>query len=313
MKIIFAGTPEFAKTALVKLLESKCNLVAVYTQPDRPAGRGQHLQSSPVKAFAMQHAIPVYQPASLRDLDAQKILAELKPDLLVVAAYGLILPQAVLSIPTFGCINIHASLLPRWRGAAPVQRAIMAGDKQTGITIMQMDEGLDTGEMLLQVPCEITQKETSESLLLRLADMGAKGMIEAIAQIEKNTLNPLKQDSEEATYAVKISKSEALVDWKASAIQLDRCIRAFNPWPVAYSYLDGERVRIWRAKPIMEDSHSAQPGTIVSITENSIQVATGEGRLALEILQFPGGKPMDVKTLLRAKAQKITQVGRFEQ
>jgi methionyl-tRNA formyltransferase len=312
LRIIFAGTPEFAKTALVKLCEAKCNIVAVYTQPDRPAGRGQHLQSSPVKTFAVQHAIPVYQPASLRDPEAQKTLTELKPDLMIVAAYGLILPQVVLSLPTFGCINIHASLLPRWRGAAPIQRAIMAGDTQTGITIMQMDAGLDTGDMLLQMPCEITPEESSGTLLPRLADMGAKGIMEIIAQIEKKALHPLKQDSDKATYAAKISKSEAFINWKESAVHLDRCIRAFNPWPVVYSYLGGERVRIWRAKPILESSSTAEPGSIISITENSIHVATGEGRLALEVLQFPGGKPIDIKTLLSTQSQKIIQVERFE-
>lgn len=311
MKIIFAGTPEFAKTTLAHLIESKYDVIAVYTQPDRPAGRGRQLQVSSVKAFAQQHHIPVYQPLTLRDSNAQETLAALKPDLMVVAAYGLLLPKDVLNIPTFGCINIHASLLPRWRGAAPIQHAIMAGDVRTGITIMQMDEGLDTGDSLLQIPCEIHANETSATLLTRLSEIGSAAVIQVIEDIKANRLQPVKQDVNLMTHAVKIHKSQALINWELSAAQLDRNIRAFNPWPIAHSHLDGELVRIWQAKPIVQPT-TALPGTIVETTIDVVSVATGSGLLALERVQFAGGKPLDVKDVLHAKADKFKVGKRFE-
>lgn len=311
MKIIFAGTPEFAKIALVHLIASKYNVIAVYTQPDRPAGRGRQLQASPVKTFAQEHHIPVHQPITLRDSNAQKTFAELKPDLMVVAAYGLLLPKDILNIPTFGCINIHASLLPRWRGAAPIQHAIMAGDVRTGITIMQMDEGLDTGDSLLQMPCEIHAKETSATLLARLSEIGSEAVIQVIEDIKTNRLQPVKQDANLATYAVKINKSEALINWELSAAQLDRNIRAFNPWPIAHSHLESELVRIWQATPLTQPT-TALPGTIVETTLDAVYVATGSGLLAVEKVQFAGGKLLDIKDVLHAKADKFKVGKRFE-
>lgn len=311
LKIIFAGTPSFAKTALAALVASHYSVIAVYTQPDRPAGRGRQLQESPVKIFAQEHKIPVYQPDTLRDSEAQRVLVDLKPDLIVVAAYGLLLPHAVLTIPKFGCINIHASLLPRWRGAAPIQRAIMAGDTTSGITIMQMDEGLDTGDALLQIPCEISPRETSASLLQRLENIGSQAVIQAIQALQKNVMRPQRQDANLATYAVKISKSEALLDWSNSAVQLDRIIRAFNPWPIAYTHMNGELIRIWEATSLSTPA-TQLPGVIVAATAETVQVATGNGLLALEIVQFAGGKPLHIKDIMHSKADKFLVGNRFE-
>lgn len=306
MKIIFAGTPEFAKTALDRLVEEHFDVIAVYTAPDKPAGRGRHLHMSAVKTFATSHSIPIYQPTTLRDSIEQQKLRDLNPDIMVVAAYGLLLPKPVLSIPKYGCINIHASLLPRWRGAAPIQRAIMAGDEITGITIMQMDEGLDTGDILLQTPYQMDNDETSETLFNRLAQIGAQALFDALKTIEKNNAHPTPQKPELSCYATKISKAEALIDWGNSAAQLDRNIRAFNPWPVAYSYLDNELIRIWKATPIdnCQDMHML-PGTIVGTTQDAIQVLTGEGVLSLTELQFAGGKRLAVNAILHAKPEKF--------
>lgn len=311
MNIIFAGTPEFAKTALWQLMEENFTILAVYTAPDKPKGRGQHLQPSPVKAFALEQHIPVYQPTTLKDPTAEQTLRELKPDIMVVAAYGLLLPKAVLSIPVFGCINIHASLLPRWRGAAPIQRAIMAGDSLTGITIMQMDEGLDTGDILLQTTCKIAPDETSETLFKRLAQMGATTLTAALSAIVKGNLTHIPQNADLACYATKINKAEALIDWENSAVQLDRNIRAFNPWPVAYSYLDNELVRIWQAAVLTSSSENALPGTIISTPADAIHVATGAGVLAISELQFSGGKRLPVKAILHAKPEKFSVGKRF--
>lgn len=305
LKIVFAGTPEFAKIALSRLFQTPLKILAVYTQPDKPVGRGQHLQKSPVKEFALEHHLPIYQPLTLRNQETQQTLKALQPDLIVVAAYGLLLPDTVLSIAKFGCINIHASLLPRWRGAAPIQRAIMAGDTQTGITIMQMDAGLDTGDILLQMPCEIRPDDTTAILLDRLAEIGACAIIEAIQALANQSLHPRPQNVALACHAPKIHKTEALINWEDTAIQLDRNIRAFIPWPIAYSYLDNELVRIWKARPLATKTDK-MPGTIIATTPNSINIATGEGVLALEKLQFAGGKPLDVATILHSKSKKFT-------
>jgi methionyl-tRNA formyltransferase len=314
-KIIFAGTPEFACTALKALVAAKFNVCAVYTQPDKPAGRGRQLRNSPVKSFAIEQGLPVYQPAALRDPAVQKTLSDLKPDLMIVAAYGLLLPPAVLTIPPLGCINIHASLLPKWRGAAPIQRAIMAGDTTTGITLMQMDVGLDTGAILLQAPCEIHAEETSAALFERLAVLGADTLLKGLDALQKNTLRPKLQDETFASYAAKISKSEGLINWENSAAQLDRIIRAFNPWPVAYSYLEGDLIRIWRAKALSASSASIDrdaPGAIVAISQDAIQVATGEGGLMLYELQMAGGKRLSVAEILHAKPEKFAVGKRVE-
>lgn len=243
-RIVFAGTPEFAAESLQALLDptlsSKYTVVAVYTQPDRPAGRGQSLKPSPVKTLALKYTLPVYQPARLKSPEEQDILRDLRPDYLIVAAYGLILPKAVLEIPTFGCINIHASLLPRWRGASPIQHAILSADKKTGITIMQMDEGLDTGDILTLYPCDIYPEDSSEVLHDRLGKLGAKAIVETLEKIEKKEIVPQKQDSSLASYATKISKEDALIDWQDSAVVIDCKIRAFNPWPVAFTFLQDD-------------------------------------------------------------------------
>lgn len=305
MRIIFAGTSDFAKVALESLLNARFNMVAVYTQPDRPAGRGQQLKMSPVKCFAQEYQIPIYQPITLRDATAQQTLQDLKPDVMVVAAYGLLLPKTVLSIPPLGCMNIHASLLPRWRGAAPIQRAIMAGDEVTGITIMQMDEGLDTGNILFKSIYPIAKDETSATLFDRLATLGGESIVTVLQRMQKKDLISVPQDDALACYAKKIHKTEACIDWQHTAIQLDRMIRAFNPWPVAYSYLDGEMVRIWKANPVFENQEPLVPGTIFLVNKESITVATGEGLLVISQVQFPGGKPLLIKDILNAKPQKF--------
>ncbi len=291
MKIIFAGTPAFAEFALKALLASPHDIVAVYTQPDRPAGRGLKMTASPVKLLAQANQLPVYQPASLKA--EQKQLAELQADVMVVAAYGLLLPPAVLAIPRLGCVNIHPSLLPRWRGAAPIQRTLFAGDKETGVTIMQMEAGLDTGPVLLQRRYTISKDETSKTLHDRLAVIGAEALIETLALLEQDTLQPVAQDNAAATYADKISKEEALLDWTRPAVELENEIRAFNPWPVAYTNWKDQHVRIWLAQALQEVCQQ-EPRTIVRASRDGIDIATGNGVLRLMQIQLPGGKVQSV-------------------
>lgn len=297
MKIIFAGTPEFSVAALEVLLHSEHTVIAVYTQPDRPAGRGRKLTMSPVKQLAEAHHLPVYQPVTLRDVAQQKILTDLEADIMVVVAYGLILPKPVLQAPRLGCINIHASLLPRWRGAAPIQRAILAGDQETGVTIMQMDEGLDTGPMLYKVNCLIKADDTSASIHHYLATLGAEALLTTLANIEN--LSPAAQDSAMATYANKISKEEARLDWRTTAEELSRKIRAFNPWPVAYFKLEETPVRVWQAEVI--ENTSGQPGEIMRVAKKGIDIATASNGLRLQKIQFPGGRILDIPDVLNAK------------
>ncbi len=304
MRILFAGTPEFAIAPFKALLSSAHSVIAVFTQPDRPAGRGQTLHQSPVKILAGLHNIPVYQPVKLKSAEEQEVLRSLKPDLLVVVAYGLILPKAVLDIPKFGCINIHASLLPRWRGAAPIQHAILAGDKMTGICTMQMNEGLDTGDILLKKTCDITPDETSQTLHDKLALLGSTALIETLDQLEQGTLSPQKQDPNIlTTYATKISKADAKIDWQESAIAIDRKIRAFNPWPIAFAELNGQTIRIWSAKlnssTLLEKN--IKPGTIIKKHKEGIDVITGDGILTLLEIQLPGGKRLPVEEILRGR------------
>lgn len=302
MKIIFAGTPNFAIPALKALLEHY-HVIAVYTQPDRPAGRGQKLHASPIKQIALEANIPVFQPQTLRDANAQDMLKSLKPDLIVVAAYGLILPKEVLAIPPLGCINIHASLLPRWRGAAPIQRAILAGDTETGITIMQMNVGLDTGDMHYKMNCPIEANENSQQLHDRLAHIGATALLKTLRDIENNTAHAVKQNDSEACYAPKLTKEEANLDWQLSAITLNRAVRAFNPYPMAYTYLQHQLIRIWETAVIStEISSSTSPGTILAVSRQGIDVATGAGILRLLCLQLAGGKPLAIHDLLNARA-----------
>ncbi len=311
LRIVFAGTPEFAATALAALIDARFEVVAVYTQPDRPAGRGRKLQPSPVKKMAEEHAIPVFQPETLKSSGAVAQLRALKPDVMVVAAYGLLLPPEVLELPPYGCLNIHASLLPRWRGAAPIQRAILAGDRETGITIMQMDEGLDTGAMLLKKSCPIHPDDTAASLHDRLARLGAEAIVEALQQLPQGRLIAEQQDDKQACYARKLSKQEAVIDWHLPAVTLDRLVRAFNPWPVAQTSLEGKTLRIWAARPLAENPGAA-PGTIIETGPEGIDVACGEGVLRLTKLQPAGGKPMDVAAFLNGHAHLLRPGVRFD-
>lgn len=304
MKIIFAGTPEFSVAALEALVKSSHEVIAVYTQPDKQSGRGLKVTPSPVKEFALQHQLPIYQPASLKLESEQKILADLQADAMVVSAYGLLLPAAVLNTPRFGCINIHPSLLPRWRGAAPIQRTVYAGDKVSGVTIMQMDVGLDTGPMLLQREYTLTPDETSQSLHDKLAVMGADLLIETLALLEQGKLEPIVQDNALATYANKISKEEALIDWVQPAIELEQEIRAFNPWPIAYTSWQGQNLRIWEAKAISPSS-SAEPRTIIAASREGIDIATGAGVLRILKLQLPGGKIISAGDFYNAKRELL--------
>jgi methionyl-tRNA formyltransferase len=301
LSLVFAGTPEFAVPPLEALLASAHRVVAVYTQPDRPAGRGRQLTASPVKACATAAGVQVEQPINFKEAAARERLAAYRPDVMVVVAYGLILPQAVLDIPRLGCINIHASLLPRWRGAAPIQRAILAGDTETGVDIMRMEAGLDTGPVLLEARTPIGPRDTGATLHDRLARLGAELLPQAIDGLARGQLQPRAQASEGVTYAHKIQKEEARIDWRKSAIEIDRQVRAFNPWPVAETVLDGEQLRIWDALPLTTASPST-PGTILAVDEAGIEVATGDGALRLTRVQAAGRKAMSAADFARARA-----------
>ncbi len=295
LKIGFAGSPEFSTSALSALLHSRHKLVAVYTQPDRGIGRGQKLAFNPVKTLALEHNIRVLQPASLKSQAAQDELQSLHLDLLLVVAYGQILPPAVLQAPRLGCWNIHASLLPRWRGAAPIQRAIQAGDEQTGVCIMQMDEGLDTGAVLHQLSTKISTTETGGSLHDRLAILGSTALLETLAMYDQGKLPTATRQAETGiSYAHKLSKAEAQIDWQQPAEVIERSIRAFNPWPVAWAEIAGQRLRIFAARATAETTdHSV--GEIISISESGIRIACGQGQLEITQLQKPGGKPISAK------------------
>lgn len=301
LKIIFAGTPDFAARHLQALLDSEHHVIAVYTQPDRPAGRGHQLQASPVKQLALQHNIPVYQPKSLKKAPAQAELAALGADLMVVVAYGLILPKVVLATPALGCINVHGSLLPRWRGAAPIQRSIWAGDTHTGVTIMQMDEGLDTGAMLSKVALPIEASDTSASLYDKLAVVGPQALLAALVDLPALQRQAEPQDDTLANYAEKLFKEEAQLDFRKTAAALEREVRAFNPWPVSYLQLGTQQLKVWQSR-VEASTANAQPGTVVRVDKKGIAIATADGLLVLETIQPAGKKPMAVVDFLNGRA-----------
>ncbi|MEJ2141485.1 MAG: methionyl-tRNA formyltransferase [Gammaproteobacteria bacterium] len=307
LKVVFAGTPDFAAIALQALIKSHHDVIAVYTQPDRPAGRGRKLQASPVKRLALENNIPVFQPESLKDEKEQQKLADLNADVMIVAAYGLILPQVVLDIPKLGCLNIHASLLPRWRGAAPIQRAILAGDAESGITIMQMNAGLDTGDILRKISCAITEEDTGGSLHDKLAELGAQSLITTLDKLLAGNITPEVQDDNAATYAHKLEKQEAQLNWNQNAQQLHNQVRAFNPWPVAFFVADDKAIRVWQSEVVKDKTSSdVAPGTVLKTSKQGIDIACGEDVLRLLQLQPPGKKPMDAASFLNGHSDWLT-------
>ena len=308
-KIIFAGTPDFAASHLQALIDSGFDVVAVYTQPDRPAGRGRKLQASPVKKIALENEIPVYQPISLRDEAAQAELAALNADLMIVVAYGLILPQVVLDTPKLGCVNVHASILPRWRGAAPIHRALLAGDKETGVTLMQMEAGLDTGPMLAKVFTTIDKTESSGELHDRLAVLGSIMLVEQLPKLLAGELKPEVQDDALANYANKLEKAEGEIDWNQPAEEIARQVRGLSPWPVAYTSLDEKNVRIWKAEA---QADTGQAGVLIKADKQGVLIGCGEGSLMIKTIQMPGGRATEVAALLNSNNHPFVEGMRFE-
>lgn len=309
LNLIFAGTPEFAATSLQALIDSPHRVVAVLTQPDRPAGRGKKLAASPVKQLAMQHDIPVLQPETLKSDDIQQQLAELAPDVMVVVAYGLLVPPSVLSLPQHGCINIHGSLLPRWRGAAPIQRAIEAGDTETGVGIMQMEAGLDTGPVLLERRTPISAEDTGGSVHDRLAALGAEALLAALAELPALQQQATPQPEQGVCYAHKLGRDDAALDWQRGATALAYQVRAFNPWPVTWSRHAGQPVKVWAAHAA---NGQGEPGMILSVSPAGIEVACGEGSLVLTEIQLPGKRAMPVAEILRGRADLFIAGAVFE-
>lgn len=303
LRIIFAGTPDFAARHLQALIQSEHKIVGVYSQPDRPAGRGKKLKASEVKELALEHNLPVFQPQSLKNDEALAELTSLNADIMIVVAYGLILPKAILEAPRLGCLNVHGSILPRWRGAAPIQRAIWAGDEQTGVTIMQMDEGLDTGDMLHISRCPINTTETSASLYTKLAELGPDALIETINKLANGEITPEPQNDELANYAKKLSKEEANIDWSMSALQIERNIRSFNPWPVCFTQMGEQTVKVYQAQVVLQ---SGNPGQILSSDKNGVVVACGEHALCITQLQPQGKKPMAINDFLNGRGDWVT-------
>ncbi len=306
LKIVFAGTPEFAIPSLETIMDHH-QVCAVYTKPGRPSGRGLKLAASPIKQFVIKHYpnLPILQPTNLVDQNIQKELGDFHADIMVVIAYGLILPKAIFSLFKYGCINIHASLLPRWRGAAPIYRALLEGDKQTGVTIMQIEEGLDTGDILKVEHYEIQATDTAQTLHDELARLGAQALLNTLQKIEQGKTESRPQDDSQATYAAKIRKEEALINWHESAIHIDRKIRAFNSWPIAYTDFSGKMLKIWRAKVISQEPIHLLSGTIINANEHGIDVVTGQGIIRLQEVQIPGGRSMPVKEFLHARSELI--------
>ena len=311
LRIVFAGTPHFAQAFLQLLLDTEHPIVGVYTQPDRRAGRGRKLQASPVKQLALEHNLDVYQPVNFKQQADRDQLSELKPDLMIVVAYGLILPLSVLDTPKYGCINVHASLLPRWRGAAPIQRAIEEGDAESGVTIMQMDVGLDSGDMLCIKNCPITSRDTAASLHEKLIETGKPALLKSLQELSTGSLQPIKQDDGLANYAHKIEKIEGLINWRLDAATLDRKIRAFYPFPVTYSNYENQRIKIHSAF-ILENHSQGRPGQIHQVSEQGIDVQTGSGTLRIETLQIPGKKAMSAADILRGYPDLFTTGKQFK-
>jgi methionyl-tRNA formyltransferase len=301
MNLVFAGTPEFAVPALKALLDAGHAILAVYTQPDRPAGRGRKLGMSSVKEFALEHGLRVHQPVTLKTDSEAETLRALKPDALIVIAYGLILPKSILSIPRYGCINVHASLLPRWRGAAPIQRAIEAGDAKTGVTIMQMDAGLDTGAMLALAEIPLGADDNAATLHDQLADLGGRLLVDTLAQLARGTIVPQAQDNARATYAAKLKKEEARLDWNTDAELLARRIRAFNPWPVAHTTLAGQTLRLWHAYAEARAPSGYPPGTVLTADADGVRVRCATGVLRITRLQLEGGKVLEAHAFLNGR------------
>ena len=302
MKIVFMGTPDFAAASLAELLACGHEILAVYTQPDRPSGRGNKLKPSAVKLLAEQHRIPVYQPQKVRAAQSVTELATLQPEIIIVVAYGQLLPQAILDIPKYGCLNVHGSILPQYRGASPIHQAIMDGQTRTGVTIMQMDVGLDTGDMLLKTYLPIEDNDTSASLYEKLAEQGPVALLQALEGLANGTLAAEKQDEALANYAEKLSKEEARLDWNKSAKQLWQEVRAFNPWPVSYFEHQGNTIKVWQTQ-VSEITSTAAPGTIISASKKGIDVATADGVLTLLSMQLPGKKPLNVADILNARGE----------
>jgi len=314
LKVVFAGTPDFAAAHLQALIDSQHHICGVYSQPDRPSGRGRKLTASPVKQLALDNGLLVCQPETLKTADARQMLRSFEADVLVVVAYGIILPAEILAIPRLGCINVHASLLPRWRGAAPIQRAIEAGDEETGVTIMQMDEGLDTGDMLFTSRTAIAENDTSETLFQKLMQSGAVALTEALDKLSKGELKAVAQDERHSCYARKLSKQEAAIDWSQTASQLARKIRAFYPWPGCYVSLDQQKMKIDAVVDTSEDGSDANTatGTIISADEKGLRVACSEGSLLIRSLQMPGKKMTVVSALLNAYKDRFKPGQQFD-
>lgn len=299
LQVVFAGTPAFGLPCLDAIAQSNHKIKAVYSQPDRPAGRGRKLQASPIKEWALAHAIPVYQPLNFKYPETVAELAALQPDVLIVIAYGLILPRSVLEIPRLGCINVHASLLPRWRGASPIQHAILGGDTVSGVTVMQMDVGMDTGDMLLKAECPITSEDTAGSLHDKLAQLSATPLMATLAALANHEANPEKQDNALTTYAGKINKEDARIQWQQSAFEIDCLVRAYNPWPIAYTAVGEDMLRIHQARAT-EITCNQKPGTVLQIDRSGLLVATGDKALLIEKIQWPGGKIITLADWLNA-------------
>lgn len=311
MNIVFSGTPKFALPSLEALLASSHKVIAVYTQPDRPQGRGLKVAPNSIKQLALTYHLPIYQPETLRDPNAQQQLKALKPDIFIDVAYGLFIPKELLNMPHYGCINLHPSLLPRWRGAAPIQSAILVGDKVTGVSIIKLSEELDAGDILKQQEASIEDQDTTASLSHNLAALGAELLLEVLAEIENGTVKSWSQDSTFSTYAHKIKKEDACINWNLSAIEIERRVRAFNPWPIAYTIIDDQTIRIWDAQ-ILPNTADATPGTIINIDKNGIDVATKNGILRLTKLQFPGKKVLTIAEILNSQQRLLVAKKQFK-